>query len=89
MKTLLIQLSWLLTLSTGLLAQQASISGSWKGALEVPGDKFTLVVHISNVKMAAIRPHSTALTKWLISPEQNHFRWQNTHPELPPMAVVP
>jgi uncharacterized protein len=88
MKTLFLQLVWLLAFSTNLLAQQTSIIGSWKGALEVPGDKLTLVVHISG--------EDGSYSSTLDSPDQmafdipvnkTTFEGQTLILELPPMAA--
>ncbi len=88
MKTLFFQLVWLLMLNTSLLAQQTTISGTWNGTLEVPGDKLTLVVNIT--------AQNGAYQSTLDSPDQmafdipvekTTFDGKQLILELPPMAA--
>jgi uncharacterized protein len=88
MKTLFFQLVWLLMLNTSLLAQQTTISGSWKGTLEVPGDKLTLVVNITaqdgTYKSTLDSPDQMAFD---IPVEKTTFDGKQLILELPPMAA--
>jgi uncharacterized protein len=88
MKSIFLHLILCCSLSLPLMSQKTTISGSWKGTLEVPGDKLTLVVHISN--------EDGGYSSTLDSPDQmafdipvnkTTFDGKTLILELPPMAA--